>query len=62
MALITFGGLYRGRDAIVKNKIILENLAKLFKDSEDSVRYKNALIIEMVARNCMGTCTNFYYY
>lgn len=53
MALRTIAGLGDGKQAIVSNSIILENLMKLLQDSESSVKIKAASCIEMISSTWM---------
>lgn len=53
MALKTIAGLGDGKEAIVQNKLILENLSKLLHDDEAPVRIKAVALLEMVSRAWM---------
>ncbi|XP_031344403.1 radial spoke head 14 homolog isoform X2 [Photinus pyralis] len=51
ITLIILAGVADGRAAIVQNKLLLDNLAKLMDDQQSGLRFKAAMLLEMLSRS-----------
>jgi hypothetical protein len=58
LVLTTLAGLGDGKEAIVRNSDLLENLLLCLGDEQMTVRLKVAACFEMIARSWMSTEVN----
>lgn len=50
ITLTTLSGIASGREVIVKCNLLLNNLAKLMDDKEETIRFKVAILLETISR------------